>query len=149
MAGLRKHWKGKSRQQKYGVIIRKTVLRYTDWVYLWMNLWKDVTKQCCYVSACFFKWIYANPWPSLVVIRRKPAYKVDYTTGLESSELLVDSCDVVISCLDSDGTHSLQRIHWGGNVMLDFSKSVPVNEQSEYIDLFIYFFGRTTPLNTC
>ncbi len=29
--------------------------------------------------------------------------------------LLVDYCDVFISCLDSrfDGTHSLQRIHWG------------------------------------
>ncbi len=28
--------------------------------------------------------------------------------------LLVDYCDVFISCLDShsDGTHSLQRIHW-------------------------------------
>ncbi len=53
-AGLRKHWKGVVRfispllvhfklsnscQQKYGVIIRKTVLRNTDWVNLWMNLW--------------------------------------------------------------------------------------------------------------
>ncbi len=28
------------RQQKYSVIIRKTVLRNTDWVNLWMNLWK-------------------------------------------------------------------------------------------------------------
>ncbi len=29
-------------------------------------------------------------------------------------ELLVDYCNVFISCLDShsDGTHSLQRIHW-------------------------------------
>ncbi len=34
--------------------------------------------------------------------------------GLESSGLLVNYCDVFISCLDShsDGTHSLQRIHW-------------------------------------
>ncbi len=33
--------------------------------------------------------------------------------GLESCGLLVDYCDVFISCLDShsDGTHSLQRIH--------------------------------------
>ncbi len=32
--------------------------------------------------------------------------------GLESCGLLVDYCDVFISCLDShsDGTHSLQRI---------------------------------------
>ncbi len=34
---------------------------------------------------------------------------VSYKDGL-----LVDYCDVFISCLDShsDGTHSLQRIHW-------------------------------------
>ncbi len=32
----------------------------------------------------------------------------------------VDYCDVFISCLDShsDGTHSLQRIHWGASMML-------------------------------
>ncbi len=92
---LRKHWKGvvhfispllvnfklsNSRQQKYSTIIRKTVLRNTDWVNLWINLWKDVTKWCCYVSACFFKWVYTNPWPSLARIRRIPAYHVDYTT---------------------------------------------------------------------
>ncbi len=29
----------------------------------------------------FFKWVYANPCPSLVGIRRIPAYHVDYTTG--------------------------------------------------------------------
>ncbi len=33
---------------------------------------------------------------------------------LELCVLLVDYCDVFINCLDShsDGTHSLQRIHW-------------------------------------
>ncbi len=39
------------------------------------------------------------------------------TDGLEWCGLLVDYCDVFISCLDShsDGTHSLQRIHcWAG-----------------------------------
>ncbi len=38
----------------------------------------------------------------------------------------VDYCDVFISCLDShsDGTHSLQSIHWwASDVMLHFSKS--------------------------
>ncbi len=29
----------------------------------------------------FCKWVYANPCPSLVGIRRIPAYHVDYTTG--------------------------------------------------------------------
>ncbi len=48
------------------------------------------------------------------------------TDGLEWCGLLVDYCDVFISCLDShsDGTHSLQRIHcWTSDVMLHFSKS--------------------------
>ncbi len=39
----------------------------------------------------------------------------------------------LISCLDShsDGTHSLQRIHWwASNGMLHFSKSVPLKKQT-------------------
>ncbi len=49
--------------------------------------------------------------------------------GLESCGLLVDYSDVFISCLDScsDGTHSLQMIHWwASDVMLHFSKFVSV-----------------------
>ncbi len=41
---------------------------------------------------------------------------------LKSCVLLVDCCDVFISCLNflSDGTHSLQRIHWwASDVMLN------------------------------
>ncbi len=48
------------------------------------------------------------------------------TDGLERCGLLVDYCDVFISCLGShsDGTHSLQRIQWwASDVMLHFSKS--------------------------
>ncbi len=48
------------------------------------------------------------------------------TDGLEWCGLLVDYCDVFISCLDShsDGTHSLQSIHcWDSDAMLHFSKS--------------------------
>ncbi len=48
------------------------------------------------------------------------------TDGLEWCGLLVDYCDVFISCLDShsNGTHSLQSIHWWArDVMLHFSKS--------------------------
>ncbi len=46
----------------------------------------------------------------------------------------VDYCDVFISCLDShsDGTHSLQRIHWwASDVMLNFSNS---NEETNILD---------------
>ncbi len=45
------------------------------------------------------------------------------TDGLEWCGLLVDYCDVFISCLDShsDGTHSLQSIHcWASDAMLHF-----------------------------
>ncbi len=46
--------------------------------------------------------------------------------GLESCVLLVDFCDVFISCLDShsDGTHSQSIDWWSSDVMLNFSKSV-------------------------
>ncbi len=46
------------------------------------------------------------------------------------------TCDVFISCLDShsDGTHSLQSIHWwASDVMLHFSKSVPMKKKLIYI----------------
>ncbi len=54
-------------------------------------------------------------------------------TALEWCGLLVDYCDVFISCLDShsDGTHSLQRIHWwASDVMLNYSKSVLMKKQT-------------------
>ncbi len=53
--------------------------------------------------------------------------------GLESCGLLVDYCEVYISCLNShsDGTHSLQRIlWWASDVTLHFSKSVPMKKQT-------------------
>ncbi len=93
---LRKHWKGVVRfippllvnfklsnscQQKYGVIVRKAVLRNTDWMNLWMNLWKVCHKTMSLCIRIHFKWVYANPWPSLVDIRRIPAYHIDYTTA--------------------------------------------------------------------
>ncbi len=56
--------------------------------------------------------------------------------GLEWCGLLVDYCDVFISCLDShsDGTHSLQMIHWwASDAMLDFSKSVLMKKQTHLL----------------
>ncbi len=52
-------------------------------------------------------------------------------TGLAWCRLLVEYCDVFISCLDShsDGTHSLQRTHWwASDVMLHFS--ILMNKQT-------------------
>ncbi len=48
----------------------------------------------------------------------------------------VDYCDASISCLDShsDGTHSVQRIHWWAtDAMLHFSKSVLMKKKLIYI----------------
>ncbi len=82
--------------------------------------------------------------------------------GLESCGLLVDYSDVFIRCLDShsDGTHSLQRIHWWANYMIHFSKSVPMKKQThlhiaqpkgEYIFMFwwtiLFSQHQNIPLN--
>ncbi len=73
--------------------------------------------------------------------------------GLESCGLLVDYCDVFISCLEShsEGTHSLQRIHWwASDVMLNLCKSVLMKKQTylhvgwpegEYIFSIFSFLG--------
>ncbi len=53
--------------------------------------------------------------------------------GLEWCGLLMDYCDIFISCFDShsDGTHSLQMIHWwASDGMLHFSKSVLMKKQT-------------------
>ncbi len=82
--------------------------------------------------------------------------------GLAWFGLLVDYCDVFISCLDShsDGIHLLQMIHWwASDVMLNFSKycifwcmfiyvldSLRVNPFSEKIvflgEPFLYHYQR-------
>ncbi len=56
--------------------------------------------------------------------------------------LLVDYCDVFISCLDShsDGTHSLQRIHWwASDAILHFSKSE--EHEEAWRNKLIYIFN--------
>ncbi len=81
------------------------------------------------------------------------------TDGLELSKLLVDYCDVFISCLDShsDGTHLQQRIHWWtSDVMLNFSKSLLLKKQT-HLNLgspirwghlqWIWILGWTIPLS--
>ncbi len=70
---------------------------------------------------------------------------------MEWCVLLVDYCDVFISCLDSnsDGTHSLQSIHWwASDAMLHFSKSVLMKKQThlhlpkgEYIVIKLNILG--------
>ncbi len=77
--------------------------------------------------------------------------------GLECCLLInrLDYCDVFISCLDShsDGTHSLQSIHWwGSGGTLHFSKSDEETNSStswmawDYAPLQLNFiFGWTIP----
>ncbi len=66
----------------------------------------------------------------LINIQLFTSQDINWWTGV--CGLLVDYCDVFISCLDShyDGTHSLQRIHrWTSDAMLHFSKSVPMKRK--------------------
>ncbi len=60
----------------------------------------------------FFHWRkrYYGLWSFL----QTRSFWISVIDGLEWCGLLVDYCDVFISCLDShsDVTHSLQRIHW-------------------------------------
>ncbi len=61
----------------------------------------------------------------------------------------VDYCDVFICCLDShsDGTHSLQRIHWL-NLFWWRNKLICLWPEGVHFQLFFFFFGLTIPLNS-
>ncbi len=101
----------------------------------WILMWEDNRRWSCSLEEVLL-WIMDN------FLARSNSLKLKHlndgfvsykranfhllTDGLEWCELLVDYCDVFISCLDShsDGTHSLQRIHWWAtDVMIHFSKS--------------------------
>ncbi len=70
---------------------------------LWTHIWdrSDSFKSKLLNGGCFLQ---------------KHSFSIPKTLvdGLKWCELLMDHCDVFISRLDShsDGTHSLQRIHW-------------------------------------
>ncbi len=72
---------------------------------------------------------------------KSPFHNID---GLDLCGLLVDNCDISISCFDShsDGTHSLQSIHWEtSDGILNFS--VPMKKQTHLqlgwlVDEYIY-----------
>ncbi len=76
------------------------------------------------------------------------------TDGLEWCGSLVDYCDVFISCLDfrhSDGTHSLQTIHWWeSNAMINSSKSFLKQTPTSLMawGWVTFIFGWTTPLRS-
>ncbi len=57
--------------------------------------------------------------------------EVNWWTGVMWWIISILYCDVFSSCLDfnSDGTHSLQRIH-SSDVMLNFTKSVQLKKQT-------------------
>ncbi len=94
----------------------KTVLHKYVWILIWETTGDGL-----------FHWTkhYYSLWTRILAkVKLKRQGKAKF--GLEWCGLLVDYCDVFISCLDShsDGTHSLQRIHcWDSDVKLHFSKS--------------------------
>ncbi len=69
---------------------------------------------------------------------------VNWWTGILST---VDYCDVFISCLDShsDGTHSLQRIHWCSNEETNSSTS-RISWRLINFQQFFFYYGWTIPL---
>ncbi len=91
-----------------------------------MKILSSCTQVCPKLWVSFFCWTQKKKTCSFSFLNT-------ITDGLERCGLLVDYCDVFISCLDShsDGTHSLQRIHcWASDVKLHFSKSVPMKNQT-------------------
>ncbi len=69
--------------------------------------WLSLEKATLWIMASYFSRF------CLVQTRSFSLHKM-LIDSLDPCGLLVDYCDVFISCLDShsDGTHSLQRIHW-------------------------------------
>ncbi len=82
---------------------------------------------CCIYAV----WMYV--WMLYLCLKYTAFHFKTLIDGLELCGLLVNYCDVIISCLDShsDGTHSLQRIHcvskwWNAT----FSKSALLKKQT-------------------
>ncbi len=96
----------------------------------------DLDKFC--ITSLAHQWIFCSEWvpsewESKQLIKTLHKSLID---GLRS--IIMYYCDVFISCLDSrsNGTHSLHRIHlWASDVMLNFSKSVPMKKQSIHFSL--------------
>ncbi len=108
-----------------------------------LDLFWTVFAWSIYFSLCIFliqtklfhwrKQYYGHNVTNILIMHLKFSLHQMLIDGLEWCGLLVDYCDVFISCLDShsDGTHSLQRIHWwASDVMLHFSKSVLMKKQT-------------------
>ncbi len=71
----------------------------------------------CIITSLAHHWILCSewvPWWICFLQTCSSSLHKTLTDGLESCELLVDYCHVFIRCSDShsDGTHSLQSIHW-------------------------------------
>ncbi len=108
---------------------------------IWLSKWfsDSFIKTCCHLLAYRCKWMGAVKMRVQIELLNDGfvSYKhatFHFTKCLDWSGL--DFCDVFISCLDShsDGTHSLQRIHWwASDITLNFSKSVLINNKIIYI----------------
>ncbi len=81
--------------------------------------YRNAIEEPFFVPKRTFQWIFFLQTHCFCLLKT-------WIDGLEWCELLVDYCDVFISCLDShsDGTHSLQSIYWwASDAMLHLSKS--------------------------
>ncbi len=85
--------------------------------------WKSISVIMDY-GPIFFNGLMLKKMMNFFLITHSFSLHKMLIDGLEWCRLLVHYCDVFISCLDSnsDGTHSLQSIHWwASDVMLNFS----------------------------
>ncbi len=97
-------------------------------------------------------WFYVKMsyWLICFLQTRSFSFHKTLIDGLERCGLLVDYCDVFISCLDShsDGTHSLQRIHWwtSDTKFLQICSDEETNPTIAWMAWGWVFFGWTIPL---
>ncbi len=127
--------------------------RISKWIFLFLFLNKRFLGYCIYLldsstTQCskmdHLKWMGAEhlsfSWNKPFEIKwwicflQAHSFSLHINWFIDGLELLLWCyCDGFISCLDShsDGTHSLQRVHWwSSDVMLNFSKSVPMKKQT-------------------
>ncbi len=86
-------------------------------------------KEKCSITSLVHQWILCSEWvPS--DWESKQLIKTSEKLHVCKKQILNYYCDVFISCLFSysDGTHSLHW--WGGDIMIHFSKSVPMKKQT-------------------
>ncbi len=113
-----------------------------DWYCLWVTataLWSQFSiEKLSDLAVCQLKkWLIKK---GIALLKEALLWYLDWYIGLKPWFTLVmwiiiiDYCDVFISCLDShsDGTHSQHCHRWASDVMLNISKSILIAKQTHF-----------------